>query len=247
MFSSFDVCVCVCISHYPQIITMDNNNNDDCITINIPYRMRLHGACGVRVNKVWWHANGNSSKSWQVLGVPNERKVKNYVIYGDPRYHPEYMHVSVYTHYNPEKIDAILDKSNQIDHTHHDPTDNCIQSLRPVSRENNLAARRPPKRSHGCSSAFKGVSKKSTKSNSKWVVEYNSKRHMTKRMRTACLPTQTDAAKLYNMIVQRFEPEYGYQNSGMIDDDGQLSSQEIEDIFLSMLKKHSDSGLLVID
>ena len=218
-----------------------------CIDVKIPYRLHMHRTCTVRVNTTWWHANGNSSKDWRVLGVENDRRVGNYVICGDPTRNPLYMHVCVYTHYNPEKLDAIQSKQNQVDHIHSDPTDNRNQSLRIATRDQNIAARRPPQkrsREDGGSSAFKGVSRK--KNSSKWVAEYTSKEHMIKRMRCAAMPTAKDAANLYNRIVLHFQPTFGYLNDTTTDDSGgKLTSNEIEDKFQSMLAKHRESGLIL--
>ena len=198
----------------------DNNINNTYMTVDIPYRLNGDQFCAVRVDKEWWHADDNSSIDWRVLGVENDRRVGNYVICGDPTRNPLYMHVCVYTHYNPEKLDAIQSKQNQVDHIHSDPTDNRIQSLRIATRHQNIAARRPPKKrsreEEGNGSVFKGVSRK--KNTDRWVCEYMCKAHMTKRMRCAAMPSAVDAAQLYNRIVSHFQPTFGYLNDtpGMI-------------------------------
>jgi hypothetical protein len=157
------------------------------------------------------------------------------------------MHVCVFTHFNLDKLDAIQNKENQIDHIHSDPSDNRIESLRLVTRVQNIAARRPPKkrsRGEGGGSAFKGVSRK--KNSSKWVAEYTCKERMVKRMRCAAMPTAMDAANLYNRIVSYFQPAFGYLNDTTTDGVGcKLTSDEIEDKFQSMLATHRESGLLL--
>ena len=225
----------------------DNNINNTYMTVDIPYRLNGDQFCAVRVDKEWWHADDNSSIDWRVLGVENDRRVGNYVICGDPTRNPLYMHVCVYTHYNPEKLDAIQSKQNQVDHIHSDPTDNRIQSLRIATRDQNIAARRPPKKrsreEEGNGSVFKGVSRK-TNSN-KWICEFMCKAHMTKRMRCQAMPTAVDAAKLYNRIVSHFQPTFGYMNDTSVDSGGKLTSDQIEDKFQSMLAKHRQSGLIL--
>jgi len=230
-----------------QAHAMDDNNNNTCMTVQIPYRSNGDRMCAVKVDKEWWHADGNSSQHWRVLGEDNDRRIGNYVISGDPTRNPLYMHVAVFTHFNPDKIDAIQNKQNQIDHIHSDPTDNRKKSLRLASRDQNIAARRPPKKRSredgGNGSVFKGVSRKTN--SDKWVCEFMCKAHMTKRMRCAAMPTAVDAARMYNRIVKEFQPTFGYRNDTSVDSGGKLTSDQIEHKFQSMLAKHRESGLIL--
>ena len=211
----------------------------DFLIVNIPYRIHINGTCPVHVDAKWWHDNDNANKQWRVLGAPNERKTGNYVIYGNPRICPEYMHVSTYLFHHPGDAPHVANRHMQIDHFPcNDPTDNRIESLRLVTRASNLAGRRPPKRKRNSTSAYKGVSRKTK---DKWVVEYFSKRHMTKRMRTACLATETDAALLYNRMVRHFEPTYGYQND--VDANNiSTASASVETLFEALIKNIKKMG-----
>ena len=216
------------------------------ITVNVPFRNRAHGNVAVMVDTAFWEHGDNNTKPWQILGIPNEKNVGNYVVCGDVQRHPEYMHVSVYTFYNPEQMEQIRDKGNQIDHTHSDPFDNRIQSLQLVTRAQNLSARRGRRDS---SSAYKGVSMKRKKTATstaadKWICQFNDKTCMTKRMRVQSLPTSFDAAKLFNKFVHHFQPACGFKNN-VCDNDGVLQTHQIEALYQTMLKKHRDGGFLL--
>ena len=212
----------------------------ELLIVNIPYHTHKHGTCPVHVDPKWWYDNDNANKQWRVLGIPNERKTGNYVIYGNPQLCPVYMHVSTYLFHHPDDAPHVANRHMQIDHFPcHDPTDNRIESLRLVTRASNLAGRRPPKRKRESSSAYKGVCRKSK---DKWVVEYFSKRHMTKRMRTACVATETDAALLYNRIVKHFDPTYGYQNDVGVS----TASANVETLFEALMNKHQKNGWLLV-
>ena len=216
------------------------------MTINVPFRNRTHGNCDVRVDSTFWEHGDTKTKQWEVLGVPNEKNVANYVVCGDIR-HPEYMHVNVYAFFHPKQTKCIQDKSNQVDHVNSDPTDNQIQSLRLITRAQNISARRGRRDS---TSEYKGVGLKkrkktaTSKAADKWICQFKDKTCMTKCIRTQGLPTQYDAARLYNTFVRHFQPECGFQNV-VSDNDGEFPDSQINALFNDMVQKHRDGGFLL--
>ena len=207
--------------------------------IKLPFRYYEKIYADILIDEQFWDLHKH--KQWKVLGIPNKDNVANYVIHGEPNNNPEYMHVSVFKHFSKQKN---IPHGYQIDH--HGPyktIDNRYNSLRMITQQQNLASRRPPKRKQSSTSEYKGVSL--NKKTLKWVCEFNSKEQIKKRLRTTCMPTQADAAILYNLFVNHFQPKYGYKNTISKECVRQMTDKDIYEKYKSMIVKHKKCDLII--